>query len=76
LTIQNFIADYGLVFIQWVDLNGILGRLLQEEGIEFLYYPGTAEMKEKDRKTAIDTFKQDPYVKVLVSYHQSFCQDG
>lgn len=55
-------------------MNGILGRILQEEGIEFLYYPGTAEMKEQDRKTAIDTFKQDPYVKVLVSYHQSFCQ--
>ncbi|KUI63644.1 DNA repair protein rad5 [Cytospora mali] len=58
--------DKIIVFIQWVELNGILGRLLQEEGIEFLYYTGTTEMKDKDRKAAIDTFKQDPYVKVLI----------
>ncbi|ROW04464.1 hypothetical protein VMCG_05020 [Cytospora schulzeri] len=58
--------DKIIVFIQWIDLNIILGRILQEEGINFLYYAATTEMKEKDRRHAIDTFKQDPFVKVLI----------
>lgn len=38
-------------------------------GIQFLYYTGMAEMKAAERNAAIETFRDDPYVKVLVSCH-------
>ncbi|ROW16751.1 hypothetical protein VPNG_01596 [Cytospora leucostoma] len=58
--------DKIIVFIQWVELNGILGRILEEEGITFLFYAGTTEMSKQDRSAAIETFKKDPKVQVLI----------
>ncbi|KAK7729109.1 hypothetical protein SLS53_009324 [Cytospora paraplurivora] len=58
--------DKIIVFIQWVELNGIIGRILEEEGITFLYYAGTAWMSKDDRSAAIETFKKEPKVQVLI----------
>lgn len=53
------------VFTQWVMVARILGRVLQEERIKFLYYFGEMSLTEKNAN--IDMFKApEQNVKVLV----------
>jgi hypothetical protein len=53
------------VFTQWVMVARILGRVLQEERIKFLYYFGEMSLTEKNSN--IDMFKApEKGVKVLV----------
>lgn len=53
------------MFVQWVRLARILGRVLAEEGINFLYYFGS--MTKDQRNKAVETFQDDPNAKVMVS---------
>ncbi|KAK7957177.1 P-loop containing nucleoside triphosphate hydrolase [Apiospora aurea] len=56
--------DKIIIFTQFVQLGQILGRMLQAEGVPFLYYFG--EMTKKQKETAIETFKGVDEVKVMI----------
>jgi SNF2 family DNA or RNA helicase len=57
-------ANVVLVFTQFVGMGRILGRVLQKENIDFLYFFG--EMKEDMRKKAVNAFNTRPEIGVMV----------
>ena len=57
------------MFVQWVRLARIIGRMLTEEGINFLYYFGS--MTKEQRNKAVETFQDDPKATVMVSSRPS-----
>lgn len=57
--------DKIIIFVQFIQESMILGRMLQFEGIEFVYFNG--QMLAKDKTAAIDVFHQKDEVKVMVS---------
>lgn len=61
--------DKIIVFTNFIGVIRLLGRILQENSIEFLYFVG--EMTAEQRQEAISTFKTAGEVKVLVSEHPS-----
>ncbi|KAG7287136.1 hypothetical protein NEMBOFW57_006641 [Staphylotrichum longicolle] len=56
--------DKIIVFVNWTKLGCIIGRVLYEEGIRFLYSFGDLTRGQKD--AAIAKFQSDPGIKVLV----------
>ncbi len=52
------------VFVNWAKLACIIGRMLNEEQIPFLYYFGDLKLDQKD--AAITTFQTNPEIKILV----------
>ncbi|KAB5577908.1 P-loop containing nucleoside triphosphate hydrolase protein [Coniochaeta sp. 2T2.1] len=71
--VKNLILDWQrdhpddkiIVFTQWVLLGRILGRVLQQEGINFLYYFG--EMSREEKEDNVKVFHNVPDVKVMVA---------
>ncbi|KAK3955838.1 SNF2 family N-terminal domain-containing protein [Pseudoneurospora amorphoporcata] len=57
--------DKIIVFTQWILLARVLGRVLQQEKIDFLYLFGG--MGPTDREDQINAFQANPRIKVLVS---------
>jgi SNF2 family DNA or RNA helicase len=58
------------VFTQWVMVGRILGRMLQQENIKFVYFFG--EMSRLEKENNIKVFHEVDEVKVMVSY-STFC---
>ncbi|KAK7981537.1 Helicase-like transcription factor [Apiospora saccharicola] len=56
--------DKIIIFTQFVQLGQILGRMLQAEGIQFLYYFG--EMSKVQKDTAVKTFRTEKSAKVMI----------
>lgn len=56
--------DKIIVFTQWVMMGKILGRSLQDRGIDFLYYFG--EMTGVERNKNLRTFETEKNVKVII----------
>lgn len=54
-----------VVFSQFIDTQRLLGRVLQDHGIEFLYFMG--EMDHKQREAAKEHFRTNPNIKVMAS---------
>lgn len=54
-----------VVFSQFIDTQRLLGRVLQDHGIEFLYFMG--EMDHGQREAAKEHFRTNPNIKVMVS---------
>lgn len=59
--------DKIIVFSQFIGFSRLLGRVLQDNGIDFLFFVG--EMDDDQRQQAKLTFKEHSEVKVLVSTH-------
>lgn len=57
--------DKVIVFSNFIGATRLLGRALQDNGIEFLYFIG--EMDDDQRQSAISAFKTVSDIKVLVS---------
>ncbi|KAK8106464.1 hypothetical protein PG999_009823 [Apiospora kogelbergensis] len=57
--------DKIIIFVQFIQESMILGRMLQFEGIEFVYFNG--QMQAKDKTAAIDIFHQKDEVKVMIA---------
>lgn len=57
--------DKVIVFSNFIGVSRLLGRVLQDNGIEFLYFVG--EMDPDQRQRAISAFKTVSEIKVLVS---------
>lgn len=57
--------DKIIVFSQFIDSQRLLGRVLQDHGIEYLYFMG--EMDYDQREAAKQEFRTNPDIKVLVS---------
>ncbi|KAK3502941.1 SNF2 family N-terminal domain-containing protein [Neurospora crassa] len=57
--------DKIIVFTHWIQLGRILGRVLRQEKIDFLYLFGG--MGPTDREDQIKAFQTNPRIKVLVS---------
>lgn len=57
--------DKIIIFTQWILVARILGRVLQQEKIDFLYLFGG--MGPIDRENQIKAFQTNPKIKVLVS---------
>lgn len=64
-SLQEAKDDKVIVFSNFIDVSRLLGRVLQDNGIEFLYFIG--EMDSDQRQRAISAFKTVSDVKVLVS---------
>lgn len=62
------------VFTQFVMTGKILGQMLNEAGIGFLYYYGNVSAGKREK--AIETFRDDPLANVMVSLrsHRSLIQ--
>jgi len=61
---------YLAVFLHFIGASRILGRLLQDHSIDYLYFVG--QMNSDQRRNARVTFEEEPTVKVLVSQFLSF----
>ncbi|KAK7743007.1 DNA repair protein rad16 [Diaporthe eres] len=55
--------DKLVVFSQFIDIQRLLGRVLQDHGIEFLYFMG--EMDYNQREAAKEHFRTNPDIKVM-----------
>jgi SNF2 family DNA or RNA helicase len=65
--------DKIILFFQFIGSQRILGRALQDHGIEFIYFVG--EMDYQQREVAKECFGTNPEIKVLASiYHHSVFQ--
>ena len=53
-----------VVFSQWTSMLDVIGRCLEQEGIEYERLDGS--MSRKKREAAMDTFRQDPKVPVFL----------
>lgn len=62
--VQNTMVTF-TVFTQFVDNQGLMGRILQDRGINFLYYIG--KMTDEEREDAKEEFASSSEVKVMVS---------
>lgn len=62
---QEATDDKVIVFSNFIGVSRLLGRILQDNGIEFLYFVG--EMDADQRHQAISAFKTVSEIKVLVS---------
>lgn len=58
--------DKIIIFTQFTLCAKILGRMLNADGIPFLYYNGDLSIKERDR--AVGAFRDTEAIKVMVSY--------
>lgn len=54
------------VFVNWAKLACIIGRMLDEEEISYLYYFG--DMTKQQKEAAIPEFQDNPDVKVMASH--------
>lgn len=57
--------DKIILFFQFIGTQKLLGRVFQDEGIEFLYFVG--EMDNKQREAAKKCFQSDRKIKVMAS---------
>ncbi|KAL2261278.1 hypothetical protein VTK26DRAFT_4482 [Humicola hyalothermophila] len=57
--------DKIIVFVNWAKLAGIIGRMLFEEHIPFLYYFG--DMTKGQKIAAVADFEDRPEIKVLIA---------
>lgn len=57
--------DKIIIFTQWILMGRIIGRLLEDNGVPFLYYFG--EMGEIEKTKNLNDFKARRGVKVLIS---------
>ncbi|KAI1876734.1 uncharacterized protein JN550_000806 [Neoarthrinium moseri] len=57
--------DKIIIFTQWKPMGMIIGRMLQDEGIPFLYFFG--DMSKRQKEAAIKGFHDKPEVKVMVA---------
>lgn len=57
--------DKIILFFQFIGIQRLLARVLQDHGIEFLYFVG--EMDFQQREAAKEAFRTKPEIKVLVS---------
>ncbi|KAK3294100.1 SNF2 family N-terminal domain-containing protein [Chaetomium fimeti] len=57
--------DKVIVFVNWAKLACIIGRMLHEEHIPFLYYFG--DLTKDQKEAAILNFQEKPDIKVLVA---------
>lgn len=53
------------VFVQWVPILSILGRMLFQNGFKFVYLWG--EMKQDQHEACIKVFQEVPDIKIMVS---------
>lgn len=61
----DFANRYLPVFFRFIGIGRILGRLLQDHGIGYLYFVG--QMNSGQRRDARVAFEKDSAIKVLVS---------
>ncbi|KAF5870203.1 putative dna repair helicase protein [Botrytis fragariae] len=54
-----------IIYTQWKMVSTIIGRMLEKENFNFLYYSG--DMTQKTRSEVIRLYKMNPKVKILVS---------
>ncbi|KAF7895092.1 hypothetical protein EAF00_006906 [Botryotinia globosa] len=54
-----------IIYTQWKMVSTIIGRMLEKEKIDFLYYSG--DMPRETRTTTIELFEMNPKIKILVS---------
>ncbi|KAM7207765.1 81e4ad1c-ff53-4b31-96ff-86feb7e2e2d8 [Naviculisporaceae sp. PSN 640] len=57
--------DKIIIFVEFSKLGNILGRILMEENIDYLHYCG--EMSPDQKNAAVDQFRADPSIKVLIA---------
>ncbi|KAK3902374.1 81e4ad1c-ff53-4b31-96ff-86feb7e2e2d8 [Staphylotrichum tortipilum] len=57
--------DKIIIFVNWVKMGCIIGRMLREEEIPFLYYFG--DLSQDEKRAAIADFQDNPNIKVLIS---------
>ncbi|KAK0665680.1 SNF2 family N-terminal domain-containing protein [Cercophora samala] len=73
IVLKNIIMDWHsrypddkmIIFTQFVDMGRIIGRILQKEDIDFLYFFGS--MSQAKKYQAQEDFTQRPEIKVLVA---------
>ncbi|KAK4232200.1 P-loop containing nucleoside triphosphate hydrolase protein, partial [Podospora fimiseda] len=56
--------DKIIIFVQWIPMLAILGRIMFQNGFRFLYYWGA--MGSKAKQNSIRTFKETPDIKVML----------
>ena len=56
--------DKIIIYTQWVAMAVIIGRVLEDEKINFVYFVG--ELGDKQRDKSLETFKKIRQVKVMV----------
>lgn len=61
--------DKIILFFQFIPTQRLLGRVFQDQGIEFLYFVG--EMDYGQREAAKERFRSDPNIKVMASIPQN-----
>ncbi|TGO09907.1 hypothetical protein BTUL_0150g00110 [Botrytis tulipae] len=54
-----------IIYTQWKMVSTIIGRMLEKENIDFLYYTG--DMSRTTRDKTIGLFEKNPSIKILVS---------
>lgn len=59
-------SDKIIIFLEWNLTARILGRMLEANGVQFLYYWGE-KMTTQSRCEALQTFEKTPSIKVLIS---------
>ncbi|KAI0392116.1 P-loop containing nucleoside triphosphate hydrolase protein [Xylariaceae sp. FL0594] len=57
--------DKIIVFVEWITSSTILGSLLNDVGIPFVYYNGAVSIPAREKN--YDTFKTNPKVKVMIA---------
>ncbi|KAI0404188.1 P-loop containing nucleoside triphosphate hydrolase protein [Xylaria palmicola] len=58
-------GDKIVIFTEWLGTAGVLGRMLNQAGIKFVYHVGT--MSIKARSKSLEDFKSNPVIKIMVS---------
>lgn len=64
---MGHLSDLGAVFTLFVDGGRIVGRMLQDANIDFLYYFGS--MSHAEKRKAVEDFKEKKEIRVLVTPH-------
>lgn len=66
--------DKILIFSQFKKMSVIIGRMLQDEEISFIYFDGGLNSARKH--SAVQAFQDDPNIKVMVSSSDHLCLGG
>jgi SNF2 family DNA or RNA helicase len=57
------------VFVQWIPMLSILGRMVFQKGINFVYFWGG--MDSSQQQMCIKAFQENPRIKIMVSPYRS-----
>ncbi|KAK0670666.1 SNF2 family N-terminal domain-containing protein [Cercophora samala] len=58
-------TDKIIIFVQWIPMLSILGRLVTQSGYRFVYFWG--ELDQNDQERALERFKKVPDVKIMLA---------